>query len=1011
MNVTTVNAEWKLASWRGSSGQVRVALTETELKNAKLVVSTTDKIGPKGTFTITKVINSSKATWQAEREMMNGVNIHYRHYLKENVDRELAAVYMHRSLEYWLAKKAHKEIARVAYELASVYKGLSQIDKAYKLYENAKNNWLEIGNLNAAATAANVMGLINRSKGEYDIAISNFDDAYQWRISLARLKLASISLNNLALIYLDRGDFSNAIHFFKKALDDYGWIDEVNLKLEELDGKEFIFRVAAIGDVRRATSMFSNLALAYDKKGKHLQAINLWKKSLLLSQNISDQAKIGIIQNNIGRAYFDRGMLKKAHDYLSKSHTLLENYHDKKFLALVNYNLADLYFLIGKYDDALDFYESSKKLRESYGDLKGVNDSLLALGKVYKSLRNFKRSSDYLYQAEIGYKQLNLKGKHGIVLYELAGLFYENNKSETALKLVNKSLGILISNGTKRELSRGYLLLADIELSLNKIKVSIKNYEIAKAIAVINNDQLLIPNILSKISINQEKLNKFELALINAEKAVKKYDELNDQFQLSSDKAKFTESYYSAVIHLSQLMLHDKNIENALLTFDQIKSKTFGQWSYQFTDNDYYESKLREIGKLQEQQESIQDTDENALNIIKTKTREMYRDLQKLTETSSQIYIPLSQIPKLKEGTVVIQYMLSNPSSIAFVIDSEGVKSFTLASKSDIDDNVQNIHLSIKSQNRNLWLKSIHYLEDMLIPKSINLDKYSNLIIVADGALQSMPFAGLKNNGKLIIDQVELSFAPSLSVYTLLNQNEQDTPLDITVYADPIYQKIDIRYIDSTSQQLTMNTKSFHGSLKRGKNLKRLNGAENEAQIIKELMGGTVKLKTGYYANRADIISSPNDSSILHFATHSTPNEKMSGLSAIELSRFDESGNKVNSSLRAIDISRLKHIINPKLVVLSACETSLGQYVRGEGYLGLTRAFLEIGTQNVVSTLWEIDDNTTADLMKVFYQGLLNGKTVTASLQLAQNSVRKTKPNPYYWAGFVSHGSTKLRFK
>ena len=126
----------------------------------------------------------------------------------------------------------------------------------------------------------------------------------------------------------------------------------------------------------------------------------------------------------------------------------------------------------------------------------------------------------------------------------------------------------------------------------------------------------------------------------------------------------------------------------------------------------------------------------------------------------------------------------------------------------------------------------------------------------------------------------------------------------------------------------------------------------------------------------------------------------MSGLSSIELSRFSKTGVAIEGSLKAVDISGLN--LNAQLVVLSACETSLGQLVRGEGYLGLTRAFLEAGTENVVSTLWKVEDKTTAELMKLFYQGLMQGLTVPNALKKAQNTIRlsKGKADPYYWAGF-----------
>jgi CHAT domain-containing protein len=99
--------------------------------------------------------------------------------------------------------------------------------------------------------------------------------------------------------------------------------------------------------------------------------------------------------------------------------------------------------------------------------------------------------------------------------------------------------------------------------------------------------------------------------------------------------------------------------------------------------------------------------------------------------------------------------------------------------------------------------------------------------------------------------------------------------------------------------------------------------------------------------------------------------------------------------------------LSADLVVLSACQTGLGKEVRGEGLMGLTRAFLYAGAPRVIVSLWNVNDRATAELMAALYSGMLReGKSPAAALRAAQLEMRKRKgfESPYYWAAFVQHG-------
>jgi hypothetical protein len=119
----------------------------------------------------------------------------------------------------------------------------------------------------------------------------------------------------------------------------------------------------------------------------------------------------------------------------------------------------------------------------------------------------------------------------------------------------------------------------------------------------------------------------------------------------------------------------------------------------------------------------------------------------------------------------------------------------------------------------------------------------------------------------------------------------------------------------------------------------------------------------------------------------------------------DSDGRPLEGFVGLQDVYNLRAPVD--LVVLSACRTALGKEVRGEGLIGLTRGFMYAGASSVVASLWEVNDEATAELMKRFYSNVLGrGMTPSAALRDAQNSIRREPQwrSPHYWAAFTLQG-------
>ncbi|HWZ22748.1 MAG TPA: CHAT domain-containing protein, partial [Cytophagaceae bacterium] len=144
----------------------------------------------------------------------------------------------------------------------------------------------------------------------------------------------------------------------------------------------------------------------------------------------------------------------------------------------------------------------------------------------------------------------------------------------------------------------------------------------------------------------------------------------------------------------------------------------------------------------------------------------------------------------------------------------------------------------------------------------------------------------------------------------------------------------------------------------------------------------------------------------LHFATHGIVDENKPELSEIYLAQ--DSTKKEDGNLYSGEIYNLK--INADLVTLSACQTGLGKVQKGEGIIGLTRALLYAGAQNLVVSLWSVADKSTSILMVDFYNKMLNDQLINGDYSFALRNakldmIKEGKFNkPFYWAPFILIG-------
>jgi CHAT domain-containing protein len=286
-------------------------------------------------------------------------------------------------------------------------------------------------------------------------------------------------------------------------------------------------------------------------------------------------------------------------------------------------------------------------------------------------------------------------------------------------------------------------------------------------------------------------------------------------------------------------------------------------------------------------------------------------------------------------------------------------------------------------------------------------------VLVSSGALTIIPFAALPQPGAPgappMIARHEITRVPSatiLSAMRVLTAGRARPTMTAAIFADPIFDARDPRVRARSASSAGTRNRPADPAGPASAPLTRLPFSRGEAQAIASLAPRRVTTYIGPDATRERALSRAlADYRFIHFATHGIVNQDVSSLSSLVLSLVDRAGERRDGLVMVPDIYDMT--LNADVVVLSGCQTALGKQVRGEGPIGLARAFMYAGVPRVVASLWQVDDLATAELMKRFYKGMLVDElTPAAALRAAQRDLATGRrwASPYFWAPFVLQG-------
>jgi tetratricopeptide (TPR) repeat protein len=373
------------------------------------------------------------------------------------------------------------------------------------------------------------------------------------------------------------------------------------------------------------------------------------------------------------------------------------------------------------------------------------------------------------------------------------------------------------------------------------------------------------------------------------------------------------------------------------------------------------------------------------------------------------------------QDSALVQFYLAEPRSYAWIITQSKIDFVTLPSRKSLERDVKlALQFGMVDEWTNSQQAALERFRQDLMPV-FDVARKKRWIVVPDGALHLFPFTILTSFKPQDQRPEEIVKIPSASAMDMIRRTSNPTrPLyALAIFADPVFDDLDSRVtaVDtSNTARLGVNTGAGtqRSQTDRNRSLPRLRYTLREAQQLIQLFpAGQFQSFLQFAATRDAVLANAlRDFKIIHLATHSLANERHPELSKVIFSQVAKDGSPLPGELFAKDIYRMK--LSADLVVLSSCKGAIGKQRPGEGPMSLSRAFLFAGSKAVVASLWEVNDEATAELMKNFYRHMIKDHLPpSTALSMAQLEFRNNRDkrlrNPYYWAGFELYGEWMMQ--
>jgi CHAT domain-containing protein len=882
---------------------------------------------------------------------------------------------------------------------------------------------------------------------------------YRKALSLARSKKDNLSnelsdcYNVIAFIYLKKySDFYNARLYYDSAL-------YISTHCRYLDSAAYAWNLFNIGNFYHYLGIYTKAEQYYFQSYNIYSRLKNWQDEL--TTLLYNQANI----------YNYLEMFDIAHDKIDMAISYYFKKNNPEGLQESYYQKAYIFFKAKEFNMAIAYYLKAQIICKKF-QLPDEERILNSIGWCYSLLHKSDSAVLYFKRSMALFNQKKIKNINTFVsLYgEYSRMLIEKGKYNEALQTIENKLPYIIKRFGKKNSQFGYFIyLEALALEhLNRLPASLDVYQKViqasidpdfkgsiydvpsfKVPDIISHDNLIDgftgkADVLANMSMLPENKGQqiflLQKSLQHYEKAREVVENYNKQIGSESNQLQFTSTKFNiyaqelvTAIQLYRITGHQKYLEKAFLSADRSKS---AQLVMKLKDEEYKhisnvpdsliqkEKDLQgEIELLQSfiRDEQVRDHPDSGL-ITNWRGKLLYymNQSEKLSHNIDEKYSRYYQLKYLgnniniaelesiiKPKKTLIEYAFAGDSLFTFVLSHNKLQLLSRPSRG-IEDSVISFRNRVTIINdstfspygKKCYAKHALWLYYKLIKPVESYLLSNEIIIVPDGSLNLLPFEALVTSDKIqlytdyslfpyLVYKYSICYAYSARLFAIQLKLKTYPTNKVLAFA-PSYDNVRLDQSGVTKATDTIS-------------LTPLNSKKEVKNIIRIFGGQTI---IGRKATKTNFKKHSSDCKILHLTMHSLVDNNYPMNSKLA---FSQTGNSTyNGFLSTYEIYNLN--IRSPLVVLNSCNTGYGKIMKGEGVISLARGFIYAGCPSMVITLWSVDDQSTSDLMLLFYKNLKNNLRVDKSLQLAKIQYLKNSDNmtshPYYWAGIIQTGKT-----
>jgi len=881
----------------------------------------------------------------------------------------------------------HDFILDIHFKLGLLFWNIGDINIAKSHFALVYENKRESKNSNKRYLSGKSINIIDlyikgkklRAEGKLLIAAKTFEEA----IELSRnISIPDFEIKCTRLLSLTKWELSEFEQFHSLNMHN------LKLSIESFNKRE-------------ETIALNNLGAYYWKIAKYVDSLVSFQKARLKAKQFDFKQEISDASLNLGGLLADLGDYTKSLEYLQEAYEIDKLLGYKTNMA---YDLNNLGYTtrlkaisdndFSLLDKAREYFDQALKTAREAGVEYVEFYALLNLGTVYSLLNMYDKAIEYHLKAEEYAKKRKDEFFLGHINNNL-GIIYARMGEETkSMERFDKAIEVASMNQTGAFAWETYLEIGNNLKKKGEYNESLENYEKAVSLIEDTRSEIVLEELKASYLGGDRRMDVYHNiieALIRLHHASpnKGYDR-KAFYYLEKGKARaFLDSLKVADIDIvkgidPKLILRERNLTREI-------SRAY--------------TRLLTAGLSEEERESIIKQLKNAEEQLDALKREIRTTSPAYADLKYPSVLNYEQAKKLvsEDQTVLLAYSIGEDTSWCFKLSSNGLNIFELPGKDKIKEKVIAYRKSISDPD-NQDFDAGHDLYLQLIPTDMELN-IKKIVIIPDDILNLLPFEALLADLKprrWLVENYILSYAPSVSALQVLEKRRSEgRPPRRTVLAlgDAEYNH---NAKDTEMHDIDVSIPAI--GTWAGASLERLRYSGLEVgEVSRILKARKSDILLGEKATEDNIKTTDLvDYKIVHLAAHAFVDDKNPLRSSIVLTLDRDPAEDGLLQMREIYNLRM----NADLVTLSACQTGLGHFIRGEGISGINRAFFYAGASSVCMSLWAVNDEATFQMMSRFYFHLKSGLSVNKALHRTKVEMigSEALSHPYYWASFIVSG-------